>query len=200
MNEEDADFSELDYKKLIKAMFDSALVDYTKLQNSKNRHKKYLEESFQNSIDMFFNPTFIFEHFLDADTQTKNLNFEQLLCYLLNTNKVDMTHIHNHIAEESMSYWWDKNFHDLAVPSKITIHGIVWTVVNSPNNSYIDYTTKRIYCPKKAILADRNFISLCLKIMLDSIEVELDDNSVGLLSKTLYLFLKINSPFEKRKK
>ena len=111
-----------------------------------------------------------------------------------------MNEIHSHIAETSMEYWWGKNFHDLQVPKTITIAGIVWSVVNSPSNSYVDYENKRIYCPTKKLGGDRVFFKLCLKLILESAQLELDSSQIDLLFKFFYLFLKINSPLEQYKK
>jgi uncharacterized ubiquitin-like protein YukD len=198
MNLEDM-FSEIDYKKLIKAVFDAALVDYTKLQSPRNRTKKYLDESFQNSVSMFFDQKFIFKHFIDTETQTNNLNFQELLGYFLNKNEINMQKIHKHISEESMSYWWERNFHDLKIPERITVKGVVWTIKNSPNNAYIDVENHRIYCPTKALNSDRVFFELCLKLMLDSCSIALNETEFKNLAKIFYLFLKINTPFEQKK-
>jgi hypothetical protein len=111
-----------------------------------------------------------------------------------------MEDIQSHVANYSVEYWWTKNFHDLQVPSTITIAGTVWTVVNSPNNSYIDETTKRIYCPIKKIGSDRTFFRICLKIILDESKITLSEEQCDSLFKIFYLFLKINSPLEQYKK
>jgi hypothetical protein len=200
MDLEDVEFSKTDYKKIIKAVLDAALVDYTKLQNSRNRKKKYLKESFDNSVDMFFDSTYLFEHFFDIETQTKNLTLKKLLGYLLNKNVIDMEKIQKHISEQSMAYWWERNFHDLDIPSKITIHGIVWTIINSPNNTYVDQENKRIYCPTKTLSSDRVFFGLCLKIILESCSIFLEEDQFNTLVKIFYLFLKINAPFEQKQK
>jgi hypothetical protein len=119
-------FTEDDLKRLIKAVFESSLVDYIKLQHSKNRNKKFLQETFANSVDMFFDDSFRFEHFQDFETQTKNLSFLELMECFLNTKDIKIQNVHQHIAKESINYWWDKNFHNLEVPTHITISGIVW--------------------------------------------------------------------------
>jgi hypothetical protein len=192
-------FIEEDYKRLIKAVLDASLVDYIKLQHVKNRNKKFLQKSFLNSIDMFFDTTYLFEHFKDLETQTKNLNFLELLtCYLGKTIK-DLDTIHKHISEESIAYWWEKNFHDLEIPETITIGGIVWTVKNSPNNSFIDHEIKRMYCPTSAVGADRTFYKLCFKQLCTAAEITIPEDSFDSIFKLFYLFLKINAPFNQRK-
>lgn len=201
MNDEDLDyFSEEDYRKIVKAIFDSAIVDYTKLQHSKNRNKKFLQESFANVTAMFFDNSFRYEHFLSLEDGKTNLSFEDLIKYYLKKNTINMKDIHNHVAQHSMDYWWEKNFHDLQVPATITIAGIVWTVINSPSNIYIDESNKRIYCPTRKVGSDREFFRICLKLILKSADIQLDDTQMESFFKLFYLFLKINSPLEQYKK
>ena len=193
-------FAEDDLKKLIRAVFESSLVDYIKLQHSKNRNKKFLEESFKNSVDMFFDKTYRFEHFQDLETQTKHLNFLELMECMLDRKDIDINKVHSHISKESIDYWWNKNFHNLDVPSNITINGIVWTIKNSPNNSFVDYENKRIYSSTSKVDSDKNFLKLCLQIMLQEAEITLPDEEFKKFFKLFYLFLKVNSPFKQRKK
>lgn len=193
-------FAEDDFKKLIKAVFDSSLVDYIKLQHSKNRNKKFLEESFQNSVDMFFDKTYRFQHFQDSETQTRDLSFLELMERMLDTKSIDINKVHSHISKESIDYWWNKNFHNLDVPTTITINGIVWTIKNSPNNSFIDYQNKRIYSSTNKIDSDKDFLTLCLKIMIQESGITISDEEFNKFFKLFYLFLKVNSPFKQRKK
>ena len=201
MNDDALDyFSEEDYRKIVKAIFDSAIVDYTKLQHSKNRNKKFLQQSFLDVTAMFFDTSFIFEHFLSLEDGKTKLSFEDLIKYYLKKNTINMNDIHDHVAQHSMDYWWEKNFHDLQVPATVTIAGIVWTVVNSPSNTYIDEINKRIYCPTRKIGSDREFFHICLKLILKSADIKLDDLQIESFFKLFYLFLKINSPLEQYKK
>lgn len=192
--------TEEDYRRIVKAVFDSAIVDYTKLQHSKNRNKKFLQETYENVILMFFDKDFLFEHFRSLEDGVTQLSFQDLLKYFLKKHTINMKNIHNHIAEYSTEYWWEKNFHDLQVPPTISIGGIVWTTVNSPNNSYIDHENKRIYCPTRKIGSDRIFYKLCLTLILQSAKISLTEIEIDSFFKFFYLFLKINSPLEQYKK
>jgi hypothetical protein len=193
-------YAEEDYKRLIKAVFDSSLIDYIKLQHSNNRDKKFLQQSFINTVDMFFDEDYRFKHFQDLETQTKDLSFLELMKIYLESNKMDKNRIHEYISKESMSYWWEKNFHNLQVPETITIAGIVWTIKNSPANCFIDHENKRIYCPVNAVESDRIFFKLCLQQICNSAEIHLSETDFDKLFKLFYLFLKINAPFTQRKK
>ena len=149
---------------------------------------------------MFFDTSFTFENFHSLEDDNENLSLEDLIKYLLKKTNIDMNNIHTHVAQQSMDYWWNKNFHDLSVPETITISGIVYTVINSPTNPYVDHENKRIYCPARKIGSDRVFFHICLKLILESANINLDDSQIDDLFKIFYLFLKINSPLEQYKK
>mgnify|MGYP004006883359 FL=1 len=145
---------------------------------------------------MFFDKEYTFQHFLDLDTEAKHLSLQELLSYFLDKNVINMKNIHAHVAEQSTSYWWEKNFHDLAVPESITISGIVWTIINSPTNTFIDHENKRIYCASRSKGGDRIFFSLCLELMLTAAGITLTPSELESMQKLFYLFLKINSPLK----
>lgn len=184
-----------DVKKIMKAVLEAAATDYIKLQHKKNRNKTFLEESFKNSIELFFNDNFTFESFVDDDNESIHLSTKDLLINILNTTQVDMESIRNNIVSNSIDYWWNKNFHDISIPEKISISGKVYSIINSPKNHYIDYQNNRIYCPVKKKGADRIFLKLCLQIILSNSDIVLSDTEIDSLFKHFYLFLKINSAF-----
>jgi len=184
-----------DVKKIMRAVLEAAATDYIKLQHKKNRNKTFLEESFNNSVDLFFDDTYTFESFVDDEDDSIHLSTRDLLINILNTTQVNMEQIRNNIISDSIDYWWNKNFHDIKIPEKISISGKVYSIINSPKNHYIDYENNRIYCPVKKKGADRIYLKLCLKIILLESNINLSDSELDSLFKHFYLFLKINSAF-----
>ena len=184
-----------DVKKIMKAVLQAAATDYIKLQHKKNRNKAFLEESFKNSVDLFFDDNFTFESFVDDFDDSIHLTTKDLLINILNTTRVDMEDIRNNIVSDSIDYWWNKNFHDISIPDRISISGKVYSIINSPKNHYVDYNNNRIYCPVKKKGADRIYLKLCLSIILSNSGIDLPSSELDLLFKHFYLFLKINSAF-----
>ena len=182
-----------DYKRIIQAVISSALTDYKKLSHPKNRTKKYLEQSYLNSIDMFFNDNYRFEAFTSLLTE-KPLTTKDLISILISSKSVSMKKARQHAIEESIRYWWEKNFHDISVPSSINIFGIVYSV-HTASTEYIDLENNKLYLPIKKIGSDRTFFKLCLKVILKESEIELSDETFEQLHKVFYLFLKINNAF-----
>ena len=185
--------SNIDYKNLIKAVVENAVVDYVKLQHPKNRLKKYLKEAFQSAEQMFFDPEYTFEAFYSQDTQ-KYLNTKDLISIMIDSSNVSLEKTKQHVIDKSIEYWWEKNFHDFKVPSKFTLVGKVWHVHNAQLQK-IDYENLRVYLPLKKAGVDRLYIKSVLSILLQELNIDLSESDFNNLYKFLYLFLKINDAF-----
>lgn len=185
-----------DYRRLIQAVIDYSVTNYIKLQHPLNRKRKTQREDFLLTLDIFYDPNYSFEHFLNLDTQ-ENMTTQDMLDFMLGGSKASMSKTHSHITTESVDYWWAKNFHDILVPEVFTIAGKVWRTVNSPNNSFIDKDNLRIYMPLKKRGADRLFFKLTFEILLEELEIELSPEEFHKFHKFFYLLLKVNGAFPK---
>lgn len=183
-----------EYKSLIEAVVKAAKVDYIKLAHPARRNKKYLIHDYKTSIDMFFDKNFTFENFLSYETQ-EPLSLKELLIVMLGSASVSIDKTKQHILDETIKYWWTKNFHDLKVPNQINILGKVYSIHNA-SASHIDYKTFKIYLNLKKQNKDRDFINLCLQIILKESNINLEQEDFNNLFKILYLFLKINGAFQ----
>ena len=182
-----------DYIELVKAVITNAITDYTKLQHPLNRDKKYLEEGFLSAIEMFFDENFCFHAFTSFETG-KNLKTKDLLSIMGNSTDVNMERTKQFIIDDSVNYWWTKNFHDIKFPSKIIIAGKVWFVNNS-QREHIDFIKNKLYLPIKKTGSDRIFFKLILTIMLKESNIDLDEKDFMNFHKVFYLLLKVNNAF-----
>ena len=96
--------SNKDYLKIIKAVLDSAAVDYVKLQHPANRKKKSLKQSYIDSVEIYFNENFRFEHFTDPTNEDYHFSTKELLSFLLGTNKINLQGIQQHLISEARFY------------------------------------------------------------------------------------------------
>ena len=188
---EDADE---DFKKLIKAVIEYSVTSYIKLQHPLNRKTKSQKEDFLITLDLFYNPEYRFEHFVDPETQ-ETMSTVDMLTVLLNGIAPSMTNTHNYIVQESIDYWWTKNFHDISIPNTVSIAGKVYKTINSPNNFYVDYENLRIYVSKKAKFSDRHFFKLILEILFKETNINLSKEQFEQFHKFFYLLLKVNNGF-----
>lgn len=183
-----------EYKSLIEAVVKAAKVDYIKLAHPARRNKKYLIHDYQTSIDMFFDENFTFENFISYESE-EPLSLKELLIVMLGSNSVSIDKTKQHILDETIKYWWVKNFHDLKVPNQINILGKVYSIHNA-SKEYIDFEKNKVYLNIKKKNKDRIFIKLCLQIILKESNITLEDTQFKNLYKVLYLFLKINGAFQ----
>ena len=182
-----------DYRRIVQAVISSALTDYTKLSHPKNRNKKYLQQSYLNAIAMFFDDNYRFEAFTSLLTE-KPLSTKDLIAILISNKGVSMKKTRQYAIEESVRYWWEKNFHDITVPAAINIYGTVYSV-HIASTEHIDYEKNKLYLPLKKPNSDRIFFKLCLKIILKESGIQLSEETFNKIHKVFYLFLKINDAF-----
>lgn len=185
-----------DYIRLIRAVVENAMTDYCKLQHPKNRSKKYLEEGFLSSIAMFFDKEYKFLAFTSFNDDTKPLKTKELLSILLKSKNINMENARKHIINNSMDYWFDKNFNDIGIPSKVIIVGKVYFLHQYLKEPFVDFLTNKIYLNKTKIGADRSFFKICLEIILKESEIVLTEKEFNNLFKFFYLFLKVNEAFK----
>ena len=192
LDKEELDHDE-DYKRIVKAVIDSSITDYVKLAHPKNRNKRYLEQTFLNAIEVFFDDSYKFEAFVSIVDQTP-LSTKDLISIMISNSGVSMDKTRQHVINESIKYWWEKNFNDISIPSSINIFGKVYFIHNA-STEHIDLDKNKIFLPIKKTGSDRIFFKLCLKVILIESGIELEEETFNKLHKVFYLFLKINNAF-----
>lgn len=187
--------AEIDFYKLLSAIADTSAVNYTKLQHPKNRTKKYHIEDLANSVEIFFNPEYLFEHLKMPPYFEERMTGPQFLSLINNGSKIDYNIIQKTVVENAVDYWWKKKFHSLPIIKVFSVCGYVWTSHESTTQS-IDFITRKIYHKKND---DKFFYTSVIDIFNHYLNLELTSSQNKLLKKHLYLFLKINSAFENTK-
>jgi hypothetical protein len=182
-----------DYKRLVKAVIDSGIVDYVKLAHPKNRNKKYLTQCYLNAVDMFFDDNYKLKAFVSFLDETP-FTTRELISILLSTPGVSMPKARQHVIDQSNEYWWKKHFNDIPLPSSISIFGKTY-FLHTASTTHIDYQKNQIFLPLKDVNADRIFFKLCLEIILREADISLDEKTFNKLHKIFYLFLKVNNAF-----
>lgn len=182
-----------DYKRIVKAVIESSITDYVKLAHPKNRNKRYLEQTFLNAIEVFFDDSYEFEAFVSIIDQ-EPLSTKDLISIMISNSGVSMNKTRQHVINESIKYWWEKNFNDISIPSSINIFGKVYFIHNA-STEHIDLDKNKIFLPIKRTGSDRIFFKLCLKVILIESGIQLEEETFNKLHKVFYLFLKINNAF-----
>ena len=188
--------AEIDFYKLLSAIADTSAVNYTKLQHPKNRTKKYHIEDLANSVEIFFNPEYLFEHLKSPPYFEERMSGSEFLTLVNNGSKPDYQSIQQTVVSNAVDYWWKKKFHSLPIIKVFSVCGYVWTSHES-SSSKIDFLTRKIYHKKND---DKFFYTSILDIFEYYLKLELTKNQNKLLKKHFYLFLKINSAFDEKNK
>lgn len=184
--------AEIDFYKLLSAIADSSAVNYTKLQHPKNRTKKYHIEDLANSVEIFFNPEYLFEHLKMPPYFEERMTGKQFLSLVNNGANPDYSLIQKTIVSNAIDYWWTKKFHSLPIIKVFSVCGYVWTSHESKTPS-VNYELRKIYHKKND---DKFFYTSILDIFNYYLKLELTSSQNKLLKKHFYLFLKVNSAFE----
>jgi hypothetical protein len=189
----------LEYKAIIKAIIDNGIIDYVKLQHPNNRKKRYLQEAFVTSVSMFFDKSYVFG--IASKNDGKVLNLEGALQIIMDGQIASIKKTQEHLISESIEYWYEKHFQNLAIPKNITIAGKVYFIYyENTEKAYINKEKDLIVLNKESKTADRDFTKLCLEILLEELEIVLCNYDLENFNKFFYLFLKVNGCFAQKEK
>jgi hypothetical protein len=184
-----------DCKTLIKAVIENAMSDYIKLQHPANRKKKYLQESLIVATAMFFDKSFRFTIFFNSDGTKMSL--QDALEYSIGYSSVASVKFINNLLKEMETYWWEKHFQNIKIPNDVSICGRLFFIKQYTEQQSKEYDNDKllIFLNKNDKNKDRMFINTSLKIMVDLNEIEISEDDFDKLSKSIYLFIKVNGGF-----
>jgi hypothetical protein len=186
-----------EYNAILKAIIDNAIIDYVKLQHPNNRKKRYLQEAFVTSVSMFFDKTYILGIASKVDGTV--LNLESALQIIMNGQIPSVAKAQQHVISESIEYWYEKHFQNLLIPKNITIAGKVYFIYYEDTEvPYINREKYLLVLNKKSKLVDREFTNLCLELILEELEIDLNSFDLANFNKLFYLFLKVNGCFAQK--
>ncbi len=184
-----------DCKTLIKAVIENAMSDYIKLQHPANRKKKYLQESLIVATAMFFDKSFRFTIFFNSDGTKMSL--QDALEYSIGYSSVASVKFINNLLKEMETYWWEKHFQNIKIPNDVSICGRLFFIKQYAEQQSKEYDNDKllIFLNKNDKNKDRVFINTSLRIIVDLNEIEISEDDFDKLSKSIYLFIKVNGGF-----
>jgi hypothetical protein len=183
-----------EYRAILKAIIDNAIVDYVKLQHPNNRKKKYLQNAYINSIALLFDDSFKFD--FSSQHSGDLLKLEEALTILMDGQLASINKTQQHVLDNTIDYWLNKHFQDLNIPKTINICGNVYFIRYSEVQiAYVDYKNYLIVLIKNNKDNDRFFVNLAFDIILNKTNTTLKEINEIEIKKFLYLFLKMNGCF-----
>lgn len=186
----------LDYQVLAAKTFLRARQDYIHLQHPNYRRRKYLREAFLTATDMFWDPEYRMACF--TNEYGDDMDIEEFVRLVSDRERVDMPALQQHLVEESLSYWDEKEMQTLEIPNSIVIEGHVYYVEQLDEPDYIfDLETKRIYLDKNQDDSENQerFVEAVMELTFHHQEVRLSGAARKKLAKAWFRTLRINNCF-----
>lgn len=183
-----------DMKKLKLAILNQSIQDYIKLQHPKYRSKKYLEESFIYSVNMFFDPCYSFLYFFNEDGE-----HESTLEFIRSATEAyikDLQPMKTYLKKESIKHWKNKEMKTFKIPNYLVYNGIVYNLLMHEKEKFsIDYEKNQIFLNKKDKNAESQFIYIFLEIAKKEHSIRMSKKDQKVLSEEIYSFLKMNKMY-----
>lgn len=190
----DYEKAQQDYIKLLTAVLKAGMDDYIKLQHPKYRKKKYLQEAFDYSVDMFFSKDYSFLYFKNENGE--NMTIQDMLKKIMKTNKVEMDKMKTYLIEESRKYWENKLINTLYIPESLIYNGHVYKVLHTEKSSTVDYNEKTIHIDKKPDSENQeDFFSKIIEISFHHENIQIEEEDLTKISKALFSLLRLNGCF-----
>lgn len=182
-----------DWRVLLRHVLRQAIDDYIKLQHPRYRQKKYLQEAFQNAVDMFFDPDYRFG-FIQNDEDT-DMSLEDFLIDALDTQRVDTDKLRSYVAESAAEYWREKSMDTIFIPDMFCVEGHVYDVVHKPEGDYFfDYEAKELHINKKQESKnEQDFVLAMCEALCYHLDLRISKRNREEISKGLYRLLKVNN-------
>jgi hypothetical protein len=185
-----------DYTTLLHAILRQAIDDYIKLQHPRYRRKKYLQEAFDNAVDMFFDKEFkmLYLH----DDSGGGMSLKTFLVTLMNDDRIDILKIKDHVINEARAFWETKLVNTLYIPDSFVYDGHVYSIVHHDDpDPRIDFETKFIYVNKDSENTDNqeSFIQAVLLVVFYHEDITLAGTKTSQIGKAIFKMLRMNSCF-----
>lgn len=187
-----------DMKKLKLAILNQSIQDYIKLQHPKYRSKKYLEESFIYSVNMFFDPCYSFLYFFNEEGEHESTL--EFISSTTNTSITSLQPMKDYLKEQSILYWDNKKMKTFTIPPYLVYNGLIYNILmsESDNKIKIDYEKNEIFFDKKDKEAEKIFIEAFIQIVQKEQNLKLSDKDKNILVKSIHDLLKMNNLYIKK--
>ncbi len=185
-----------DYKALLFKILVQAMDDYVKLQHPKLRSKEYLQEAFDDAVDMFFNSEY--SMLLVPDKNGEPTTLKSLVNQLLDGDKVNLDKIRNYVIQQAYEYWNNRELNVLVIPESFIYQGHVYQVYHSEEEDEfeIDFEKKIITLNKHTDTSNQEkFIKAVTQIIFYHDDITLAQTKIDQIGKGIFQALRMNACF-----
>ena len=199
-----------DYRAILAAILNQAIDDYVILMHPKRRKKKYLQESFLDAVDMFFDDSYRMNNI--SNEYGEDMSLPDLICALRQTKRPNIEALKSYVVNKAKDHWssmiessmsenkeiTQNSITDfVSIPQTIQVCGRVYRVFHSKaeENYFIDHDEQTVYLDLKASASTVNFCKALIDVMLHTNGVPLEDEAKKNLAESFYMLLMLNDCF-----
>lgn len=179
-------------------VFRQALEDYIHLQHPSTRTKKYIQEAYLSSIDMFWDPTYRIDAFKNDEGNPMNL--EEFLLLAASRENLDIEAFHQFLLKETVTYWKDKLVNTVVIPDVMTICAVPYDISHTEDPYRVDYDNRVLYINK--LPGEENnheFLAAVIEIICFHKDLRVAAATRKSLGTAIYETLKLNNSFREQK-
>lgn len=177
-------------------VFRQCVEDYIHLQHPQTRTKKYIHEAFLSSVDMFWDPEYRLDVFLDEENNP--MDIKSFLKLASDRENINMNAFLAFIKSQSITYWKNKYMDTISIPSFLMICNTPYDVRHKESLTFeIDYKN-RIISLNKNSSEDNNiiFFNALIEIICFHEEIQIKKEIQKQLAKSFYETFKMNNSFK----
>ena len=185
-----------DRKKLLTAVLRHAMDDIVRLMHPKYRRKKYLEEAYQQAIDMFFDSEY---RMLKVKDETgEDMSLKELLTTCISNDLASPEALKSHLISETLKFWTEKDVTTVYIPDSFVVEGHPYRVFHREDIDYhIDYDDKIVYLNRDEADTENQerFVIAMVETLLYHTELPVSKKDLPALAKAFYRLMKFNDCF-----
>lgn len=185
-----------DYKTLLVAILRQAIDDYVKLLHPRYRRKKYLQEAWQDAIDMFFDSNYRMLRL--KNEMGEDMSIKDLIAIVLESEQADISQLQNHVIDEAVAFWEDKPVRTIEIPDTVVVNGHVYYIYHTEEDSCttdLDEKTVTLNKNSKDSENEERFIQALMELALHHEDITMSKKNVESLSKAWFRILRLNNCF-----
>lgn len=172
-----------------------AIDDYSKLAHPKQRRKKYLEEAYQNAVNMFFDSAYKMIAFKNDDDE--DMSLEDFIKRVLESERVDLDRLRDHVINQAVEYWETKDIRTVVIPSSVYVNGHVYQTSHHEDDYKVDYDEKVIYLNRDDSNSENQegFVAAVHEIVCYHEDITISKQQREQLSRAWFRVLRVNNCF-----
>lgn len=179
-----------DWRLLLRQVLGSAMDDYIKLQHPSYRDKTYLQEAFQNAVDMLFDTDYRLMFIQNSDGE--DMSLQDLVDEALDIEDLDTDALRAYVVGAAKNHWEQKEMATINIPDMFAVEGYVYDVVHERGEYEFDYDNRVLYIDRESNDKEQDFITALFEALCLHLDLRISKRNREEISRGFYRVLKVN--------